>query len=372
MRVTILGAGLIGTPMAKDLAADNAFKIRLVDQNSAKLQAINGVPKIEKETCDVTELQALHKVIEDADLVINALPGFLGFKILRQLIEWEKSVVDIAFFPEDPLSLREIAQHKKVTVLVDCGVAPGMSNLLVGYAQSLLGKLDKVKIYVGGLPRVRQLPWEYKAVFSPVDVIEEYTRPARFKQNGQIVIKEPLSEPELIDFPKIGTLEAFNSDGLRTLLQTMDVPEMVEKTLRYPGHREKILFLKEIGLLDQQAVRINGTNVRPIDLVAHKLFEQWRFAPGDEDLTVMRVDAWHGTKGIRFDLFDVYDAKTGIHSMARTTGFTATVMARALLNGLISENGVFPLELLGSNKPLVQFVFDELAKRGVHYQQITL
>ncbi len=370
MRILILGAGLIGNPMARDLAADDQMEILIVDQQVKRVEALRGFTNIQTEVADVTHSEILSDLCQNVDLVINALPGFLGFGTLKNLIQLGQNVVDISFFPEDAFLLNDLARQKGVTALIDCGVAPGMSNLLVGYIQTLLGKLDEVKIYVGGLPKVRQLPWEYKAVFSPIDVIEEYTRPARFKVDGRVVVKEPLTDPELIDFPQIGTLEAFNSDGLRTLLKTIDAPNMVEKTLRYPGHREKILFLKESGFLQKETIKVGNQSIKAIDFTAQILFKEWKLGDKDEDLTVMRVQGRRGNKEVRFDLLDYFDAQTGIHSMARTTGFTATIMARALLQGMISEKGIVPLEKLATNHTLVQFVLSELKKRGVKYRQI--
>ncbi|MHB2153292.1 saccharopine dehydrogenase family protein [Calditrichota bacterium GD2] len=369
MQIVILGAGLIGNPMARDLAQDSDKNVLIVDRDAQKLKELEKIDAIDVQVADATDPLILKELISDAAVVINALPGFLGYQTLKHLLELGKNVVDIAFFPEDALALQPLALKNQVTALVDCGVAPGMSNLLVGYGQSLLKKVEEVKIYVGGLPRVRQLPWEYKAVFSPIDVIEEYTRPARFKKDGKIVVKEPLTDPEFIDFPQVGTLEAFNSDGLRTLLYTIDAPDMVEKTLRYPGHREKVLFLKQTGLLDEAPLEINGQKIRPIDLTCQTLFKQWQLKPGEEDLTVMRVEVRGPHGGLQFDLLDFYDAKSGIHSMARTTGYTATIMARAMLNGLIAEKGILPLEQLGHNHELVRFVFNEFHQRGIHYQQ---
>ncbi len=367
MRVLILGAGLIGRPMAIDLSDEPGIEVLVVDRNVQVLQSLTEFKNIKTQVVDIAEQGVLESLIEKCDLCINALPGFMGFEILRQVISFGRDIIDIAFSPEDPLTLNELAEKKGVTALVDCGVAPGMSNLLTGYASSLLTDVQNVRIFVGGLPKERRLPWEYKAVFSPIDVIEEYTRPARIKENGRIVVKEPLSEPEFIDFPGIGTLEAFNTDGLRTLLKTIDAPNMAEKTLRYPGHREKILLLKQADFFGKEPVELNGQALIPLDVTVKILFKQWQLKPEEEDLTVMRVEVEGDDGKHRFDLFDTYDPKTGIHSMARTTGFTATIMARALARGLISEKGIVPLELLGKKHRLVEFVLKEFEKRGVIY-----
>lgn len=156
----------------------------------------------------------------------------MGFCTLKTVIECGKDIVDISFFPEDPFKLDQLAKEKKVTAVVDCGVAPGCSNLILGYMASILDVIESFSCYVGGLPRIRTWPYEYKTPFSPSDVIEEYNRPARLVDNGKVVTQPALSEVELIDLPGVGTLEAFNTDGLRTLIRTMKVPCMKEKTMR--------------------------------------------------------------------------------------------------------------------------------------------
>src|SRR5690606_17875129 len=152
--------------------------------------------------------------------VVGAVPGFMGFGVAQAVVQAGKNMVDISFFPEDPFLLDEEARREQVTLVTDCGVAPGMGNILLGYHNKQM-KVLRYECLVGGLPVARTWPWEYKAVFSPIDVIEEYVRPARYVQNGAIVVREALSDPELIDFEGIGTLESWNSDGLRTLIQTM-------------------------------------------------------------------------------------------------------------------------------------------------------
>ncbi|HFE52253.1 MAG TPA: saccharopine dehydrogenase, partial [Bacteroidetes bacterium] len=283
------------------------------------------------------------------------------------------SAVDISFFPEDPFALDGLAREKGATTVVDCGVAPGASNLLVGHVAALLDSVSEVSIFVGGLPVQRFWPFEYRAPFSPVDVIEEYTRPARLVENGKVVVKPALSELEQLDFAGIGTLEAFNTDGLRTLLRTVKAKNMREKTLRYPGHAEKIRLLRDSGFFSREEVKVGQTSVRPLDLTARLLFDQWRFREGEEDLTVMRVQV-EGTKGgrkyrYRYDLLDRYDPQTGLSSMARTTGFTASVTVRLLLEGKFSEPGIVPPEFLGRDEAAFRFILDELRKRNVQYRE---
>ncbi|NTV84399.1 MAG: Gfo/Idh/MocA family oxidoreductase, partial [Bacteroidales bacterium] len=273
--ISILGAGLVGFPIALDLSKDENFSVTLCDIREERLDQIREKYGLNTIQADLSDASAVRKIIRDADLVVSAVPGYLGFQTLKLIIEEGKNVIDIAFFPEDLFELQELAERKGVIAISDIGVAPGMSNILTAYGSKKLDKTEKVRIYVGGLPKVRQLPFEYRAVFSPIDVIEEYTRPARFIRDGKLVEMPALTEPEYLNFPGIGTLEAFNSDGLRSLIRTIDCPDMIEKTLRYPGHIGKIKLLKECGLFSTETINVKGQLIRPIDLTTQLLFPMW-------------------------------------------------------------------------------------------------
>jgi lysine 6-dehydrogenase len=374
MKIIILGAGLVGGPMAIDLAKDDEFDVTAVDIDESALKRLGGTnAKIATTRADLSDPAVVSTLVADHDLALSAVPGFMGFRTVQAIIETGKSVVDIAFFPENPFDLDELAKEKGVTAIVDCGVAPGMSNMLVGHVDRLLDRTDDVLIYVGGLPQVREWPYEYKAVFSPIDVIEEYLRPARYVENGRLVVREALSDAELIDFPGVGTLEAFNTDGLRTIANTIDAPNMKEKTLRYEGHIEKMAVLRATGLFDQREIEINGTKIRPIDFTAKLLFPIWELKPGDADITVMRVIV-EGEKDGRkvrydYDLLDRYDTQTGTHSMARTTGYAATMAIRMLAAGLYERGGVSPPEFVGRDEECVAFMLKGLEERGVVYRR---
>ena len=368
MKIIVLGAGLVGKAMALDLASEPEFSLTSVDLKQEALAelATAGIKVIGQ---DISQSEATKDLVSDYDLVINAVPGYLGFKSLKACLEAGRKVVDISFFPENPFELDSLAKEQNITAAVDCGVAPGLSNILAGYGLSQLDKAYSVMIYVGGLPVIRKWPFEYNAVFSPVDVIEEYLRPARCLENGQLVIKPALSEPEFLEFEKLGTLEAFITDGLRTMIETLTVPEMVEKTLRYPGHREKMLALRQAGFFSEQPVEIAGQKVRPVDLSAKILFPRLNVEAGEEDLTILRVVVSGEKDGqplrLTYDLFDRFDRKSGIHSMARTTGYTATAVARAVARGLIKKNGIIAPEFLGLEPEVFNFIRKELLNREI-------
>ena len=373
MKIIVLGGGLVGGPMALDLAGDKDIKVSVADVSEktlAKFKTLSGIQTVQQ---DLSDREALKTLVSGFDMVISAVPGFLGYKTLETIIEAGKNVVDIAFFPEDALTLDSLAKEKNVTAIVDCGVAPGMSNMLTGYGRHLLDEAETAVIYVGGLPEIRTQPWEYKAVFSPIDVIEEYLRPAFYVEKGQVIERPALSEPEFIDFPEVGTLEVFNTDGLRSLIKTLDIPNMKEKTMRYPGHIEKVKLLRQAGFFSETPVSIKGQMIRPIDVTAKLLFPQWELKPGEKDLTIMRVSV-AGTKDgqkttYTWDLFDRYDPETKVHSMARTTGYTATAALRMLKEGLFDRKGIIVPEYIGQEDACVQFIMNTLKKKNIVYKE---
>ena len=373
MKIIVLGAGLVGGPMARDLAAGPDFEVTVADRDEEALAALQTLAPVTTLVKDLGDPAAVTDLVKDFDMVVGAVPGFMGYRTLEAVIEAEVPVVDIAFFAEDPFGLDALAREKGVTAVVDCGVFPGMGSALIGRVARQLDRVEDVLTYVGGLPEVRIWPWEYKAVFSPVDVIEEYVRPARYIENGAAVTRPALSDPELIDFVGVGTLEAFNTDGLRTLADTIGAPNMKEKTLRYPGHIAKMEVLREAGFFATEPVQVDGREVRPLDVTAQLLFPAWKLEPGEGDLTVMQIIV-EGEKDDRrlrytYDLLDRFDHDLGITSMARTTGYTATMAVRLLAAGLYTESGITPPEYLGRVPGCVPFLLEGLARRGVEYRE---
>lgn len=365
-RVAVLGAGLVGKTIVRDLAAEPALRVTAVDRDA---RALEGTGPAEAKVADLADPARVAAVAREVDLIVAAVPGHLGARVVRAAVEAGRPVVDISFSPEDPYALDDAARDAGVAVIPDCGVAPGLSNLLVGAAAAGFDRLDAARILVGGLPSRRDWPWEYRAVFSPSDVIEEYTRPSRYRRNGREVVAPAMSGTERIDLPEIGTVEAFDTDGLRTLLRNVDAPELREKTLRWPGHAEKIRVLRDTGFFSEETVTVGGVGVAPRRVSEALLARAWERSPDDEEFTVLRVEA-HGVEGGRparwaWDLLDRTDRTTGTTSMARTTAFPCAIVARFLLDGSWSEPGVHPPEDIGRDASLVERVLDGLARRGV-------
>ena len=360
--IVVLGAGLVGGVMTSDLSTQH--QVTSVDISQNNLDKLKGIKTI---CTDISDTETLQSLIKDFDLVVGAVPGFMGYKMMKDVIETGKNIVDISFYPEDPFGLDELAKEKGVVAVMDCGVAPGMGNIILGH-HDLNMKVVDYECLVGGLPEKREWPYEYQAVFSPIDVIEEYVRPARFVKDSKMITKEALSDTEIIDFEEIGPLESWNSDGLRTLIDTMPhIPNMIEKTLRYPGCVEYLKVLRESGFFSYDEMEVNGQKIKPIDVTSKLLFPKWEMKEGDKDFTVMRIIINGIENGnevtYQYNLLDRY--KDDTISMARTTGFTCTAVANLVVNGNYTRIGISPPEYLGEH---FTFVKNYLEERNVFYK----
>lgn len=370
-KIVVLGAGMVGRTIAWDLSRDH--HVTAVDINTENLEKIAS-RVVARKKADLGDPGSVQSVVSGADLVVSAVPGRLGFRVLEAVIEAGKDIVDISFFPEDALELDEAAGRRGVTAVVDCGVAPGLSHMILGF-QAARSEVFSFKCCVGGLPFEKNYPFGYKAPFSPTDIIEEYLRPARTVEGGRVVVKPALAEVEAVEHPELGRLEAFCTDGLRTLIKTMRVPDMVEKTIRYPGHAERILALKAAGFFDSDLVEVGNQSVRPIDFTSAVLFRSWRLKEEDDEFTLMLIsmealEAGRRTR-IDYEIFDRRDRLTGFSSMSRTTAFPATAACRLILSGRFTARGVIPPERLGAEGDCFNFVIDELKRNGVRIKQVS-
>ncbi|CAN5749023.1 saccharopine dehydrogenase family protein [soil metagenome] len=378
-RVLILGCGMVGSVMAIDMARAG-FAVTLADARAdalaaaaAKCAALTGITPATK-TADLSSAPAVAALAREHDLVLGALASRIALGALGAVIAARKPYCDISFMAEDATSLSPQAEAAGVCCVVDCGVAPGMSHILSMHGARMLARCDEVKIVVGGLPRERRWPFQYKAAFAPSDVLEEYTRPVRLVRAGQELVVDALTERELIDFAGIGTLEAFNTDGLRSLVHTLKgrVPTMIEKTLRYPGHIELMAAFRATGLMGEEPIEVGGVMVSPRALLAKLMFPHWTYQPGEEDLTVMRVSAAGISGGkpttLTWDLLDFYSTADRCTSMARTTALPCTIVARLMLEGRFKAPGVHPPERLAEHPGLVDFILAELAARAIQYR----
>ena len=373
-KALILGCGLMGRVMAQDLSRDGEFSITIVDPSAAALAAVASLPAVEARALALESASQITALASEAEVVLGALPSHLGMMAMEGVIEAGKPYCDIAFMIEDPRSLNAKAVERGAVVIYDCGVAPGITNILSNYELGRFDELERLQLYVGGLPKVRNLPYEYKAPFAPADVLEEYTRPARVVEGGEMVVKAALSEIERMHFEGVGSVEAFNTDGLRSLVE-LPVPQMSEKTIRYPGHAGLMQTLRESGFLSKHPLKLaDGSEVAPLELTQALLFPQWKYQPGEADMTLFRVVASGKLNGVRgrvcHEMVDHYDAASDISSMGRTTAFPCAIVARWLAEGSFDRPGVHAPEVIGGEPELWHRLRDELAKRGVIFKEV--
>jgi saccharopine dehydrogenase-like NADP-dependent oxidoreductase len=357
--------------MAIDLCKSPGCEVISVDINRESLERLAREYPIQTRVEDLSTAEGITRAVEDADLVIGSVPYSIGYAMLEGVIRAGKNIVDISYFEEDPFGLDDLAKEKGVTAVVDCGVAPGMANIILGDHTRKM-KVTRYECYVGGIPKARNVPFEYKSPFPVLEVLEEYAGSGRMVEDGKVVVKPMLSETATIDFEEVGPLACLNSDGLRTLIRTMDIPDMLEKTLRYPGHVKLMRILRDAGFLNLTPIEVKDVSVRPIDVTASLFSPLWKYEPGEADLTVMRLVISGEEDGkpatYTYDLYDEYDPATGALSMARTTGYTCTAVARLVLDGRYSQEGISPPEFVGRADGCRGRVEKYLEDRGVRYR----
>jgi lysine 6-dehydrogenase len=373
MRVLILGYGNIGSVLAWDLAGSMPSTECVIAGRHRK-RAEEAAASLNRENVtgmrlDANDYRALVDAMKKSDLVIGTLPGDVGYQSVRAAIDAKVDMVDVSFMPENPLILEGEAVKAGVTIVPDCGVAPGISNLLVGHTISKLDEVESIRIMVGGLPEEPVPPLGYVVTWSVANLLDEYSRTAKMVENGNVVQVAALTGLEEVEFPGVGKLEAFYTDGLRTLLHTVKgVKNMWEKTLRYPGHAEKIRLLKALGFFDKDPIDVGNTRLPPRE-VAIELLKRKLRRPKIRDILAMKVDVSGIAEGSKrrcsYHLLDRYDTENGITAMARTTAYPASIIGQLIAEKAVEEKGVVPLEKLGVNERLFNKILLELEKRQV-------
>ncbi len=374
MRIITLGCGHIGSVIAQDITdALPRAEVTISDSQRERAEAITstlGADNVHAMALDVSDRRALAAALADFDLAVGLTPGRAGYEAMAAAIHAGVDMVDLSYMPQNPLALNEAAVQAGVCVVPDCGVAPGLSNLLVGQAVSLLDEVHDVYILVGGLPQTPIPPLGYKVTWCVEDLVEEYVREVSIVQDGRRVTVQALDGVEDVVFPGVGRLEAFYTDGVRTLHDTVPgVKNLWEKTLRYPGHVEQIKLLMSLGFFSAAPITVGANTVAPRDLTT-VLLEQRLRLPTVQDLVAMSIEVTGAQQDEptrhTYRLLDYYDAAEGISAMARTTAYTASIIIQLLVNGVITTKGVVPPERLGMVGGVFHEVMAELAKKGVH------
>jgi len=373
MKIVILGCGYIGSVVAADLAGNlPSAEIVVTDRETSRAHAAASATRrknVYGAQLDARNQRELVSVLKKCDLVVGALPGDIGYNSVEAAIAAGVNMVDVSYMPENPLQLNESAEKAGVTVVPDCGVAPGISNVLIGHALAKLDEVESIFIMVGGLPEKPVPPLDYTITWSAEGLIDEYTRKAKIVTNGGVRSVDALTGLEVIDFPGVGKLEAFYTDGLRTLIHTVkDATTMWEKTLRYPGHVAKINLLKALGFFDEKPVTIDDARLPPRKLTS-KLLETKLRRPEIEDVLALKVEVYGKRRDVRtryiYHLLDHCDHKHGISAMARTTAYPASIIAKLVAVGEITAKGVIPLEKLSLEQRLFNKISNELENRQI-------
>lgn len=375
-RYAVIGAGMMGRVIAQDLLNTEAdSSVTILDSDVEKLNDLARFLDEERLTTkplDVRDGDRAAEALEGHVVAIGALPHAFALDALKGAVRAGVSMVDLVGSKSElRRELDGAAREAGVLIVPGLGVAPGLSNVLVARGLEWLDEAHEGVIYVGGLPVERTPPLEYQTVYSLFSMFGAFLRPARVWKGGEWTTVEPLNGLERLEFaPPVGALEAFYTDGLSSLVLTMTGrfrDSLEEKTLRYPGFAEKVAFLRECGLLDAEPVDLGGVRVAPRDILIKKVGPLFELGP-EGDILLMRVTIKGESKGQEsthtFELVDYMDPKTGYTAMARTTGFPATIAARMISAGEISERGVhFPEELFGGTRG--DHLIRELGDRGV-------
>lgn len=372
----VVGAGMMGAALAKDLIeSDREHAVTLADRSAVQLARAAGSVSSERLTfleLDITEEKGSEAAFRDSDVVLGALPHSQSVPALATAVRNDVHYVDlVGSRTEARLEHDEAARARGVCLISGMGVAPGISNVCVGRAVDALDETETARILVGGVPLHPEPPLYYRVVYAIESVLNAYERPARVKLDGQVQEVAPLSGLEAIAFPApFDRMECFYTDGLNSLLHTMGERvdrELVEKTIRYPGHAQAIETLKACGLFSREPIESRGMEVVPRHVLENLLEET--LARGDErDVTLLRVVV-EGKKEGRatthaFEMVDQYDTGTHLTSMARTTCFPASIAAQLIAAGTIDRVGcLFPEDLFCGD--LYETLMSYLEERGV-------
>jgi len=373
MEILVLGCGNIGSVVAEDIGQNlSSAQITIADTNEDRVKGV--ASRIGRDNVSWTKVDALNhdelaSTLGKFDLAVGALPGVIGYRVCKAAISAGKDIVDVSYMPEDVMTLHQDALEAEVSVLPDCGMSPGLGSILAGHAVSKLDRVESVHMINGGLPETPVPPLGYVITWSVNDLIDMYCRKVTIVKKGKTVEVEAMSGLEEIRFPGVGKLEAFYTDGLRTMLYTMKgVKDMWEKTLRYPGHVEKIKLLKTLGFFDAEPLDTENLNISPRQVTA-ALFERKLKRRDIPDIVVMRVEVRGLRNGNRatyaYHVLDRYDKQHQVTAMARTTAYTASVTAQLLAKKTIREKGVIPPEKLGMNKEFYSDYVQMMKKREV-------
>jgi lysine 6-dehydrogenase len=381
MKMLVLGAGLQGCACAYDLLQQSDVEeVRLADLHTDHLpEFLRGYqqPRLIPTPLDVRDRDAVRALMREADAVMCALPYYFNLEMTRHAVECDAHFSDLGGNTEIVFQQKELgeeARDRKLSVIPDCGLAPGMVNILAEYGITQLDSVESVKIFVGGLPQDPEPPLNYQIVYSLEGVLDYYTTLSWVIRDGCRTQVKALSERERVRFPDpVGELEAFHTaGGLSTMAFRYEgrIPEMEYKTLRYPGHAEIVQAIRDLGFLDLEPVDVKGVRVVPRDLAITVMTPRLR-RPDATDLVALRVVV-RGRKGgaartVGWELLDYYDEERKISAMMRATGFSLAITGLMQARGAITKLGVHTPDEAVPAEPYIA----ALSQRGVKIREIS-
>lgn len=379
MKMLVLGGGAQGSAAAFDLVQRTEVEsVRIGDQN------VDSVPefltpflgtKLTYMEVDATDPESVRGAMEGIDAVVCALPYYFNLEMTRLAIEAGAHYCDLGGNTEIVEAQKKLdaqAREKGLSVIPDCGLAPGMVNILAQAGIDAMDRTESVKIWVGGLPQHPKPPLNYQIVYSMHGVLDYYTTEALLLENGEAREVEALSGLETVEFADpVGELEGFFTAGGISSMPSRyrgEIPTMWYKTLRYPGHAHIMAAIRDLGLFDLEPVEFKGRQVSPkeffIELVSPKLLN-----PDGDDLVALRVEVkgvvGDAAKTVTFELIDTYDAGSGVTAMMRTTGYSLAITGVMQAQGCVGDGGVrTPDECMPADAYIAA-----LAERGVDIQR---
>lgn len=370
MRILLLGAGMMGRAIAYDLLQhEEVTELIIADRERKRADAITewlGDRRATPLRLDVSAPRAVREAMEGCRVAVSAVPYFFNLSLAQAAVEARVHFCDLGGNPKivtKELGLDEKARAAGVTVIPDCGLAPGLVNILAAAAADELEEAEEIKIRVGGLPQRPRPPLDYQIVFSPYGLINEYMEEATILRDGKPETVPSLTGLEEISFPPpYERLEAFHTaGGSSTLPMTMcdRVKNLDYKTIRYPGHLAKVKAIADLGFFDPTPRTLDGAEVVPREL-AVRLFQE-KLSFDEPDVVLLRVSARGKSREVRYELIDRYDERTGLSAMMRTTGFPIGEIAHMLATGRIAARGALPQETC---VPQEEFI-ERLISRGL-------
>ena len=381
MKMLVLGAGLQGCACAYDLLQQSDVEeVRLADLHTDHLPAfLRGYqqPRLIPTPLDVRDREAVRALMREADAVMCALPYYFNLEMTRHAVDCDAHFSDLGGNTEIVFQQKELnegARERRLSVIPDCGLAPGMVNILAEHGIRQFDSVESVKIFVGGLPQDPEPPLNYHIVYSLEGVLDYYTTLSWVLRGGNRTQVKALSERERVNFPDpVGELEAFHTaGGLSTMAFRYEgrIPEMEYKTLRYPGHAEIVEAIRDLGFLDLETVDVKGVRVVPRDLAITVMAPRLRH-PEATDLVALRVVVRGRKDGVTrtvgWELLDYFDVERKISAMMRATGFSLAITGLMQARGEIHKKGVHTPDEAVPAEPYIA----ALAQRGVKIREIS-